>query len=325
MLEHKKHEYEYAVLVGIITQEQTAQMVSDYMDELEFLTLTAGAKVLKRYTQKLETPHPKTFIGSGKIEEVEAFVKANDVSTVIFDDELTPAQQANIEELLKCKILDRTGLILDIFAQRAQTSYARTQVELAQYQYLLPRLKGLWTHLERQKGGIGMRGPGETEIETDRRIVRDKISLLKKKLTTIDRQMATQRGNRGSLIRVALVGYTNVGKSTLMNVLSKSDVFAENKLFATLDTTVRKVVVGNLPFLLSDTVGFIRKLPTQLVESFKSTLDEVHEADLLLHVVDIAHPQFEAHINSVNELLAELKVQDKPTLMVFNKIDAYKA
>ena len=325
MLEHKKHEYEYAVLVGIITQEQTAQMVSDYMDELEFLTLTAGAKVLKRYTQKLETPHPKTFIGSGKIEEVEAFVKANDVSTVIFDDELTPAQQANIEELLKCKILDRTGLILDIFAQRAQTSYARTQVELAQYQYLLPRLKGLWTHLERQKGGIGMRGPGETEIETDRRIVRDKISLLKKKLTTIDRQMATQRGNRGSLIRVALVGYTNVGKSTLMNVLSKSDVFAENKLFATLDTTVRKVVVGNLPFLLSDTVGFIRKLPTQLVESFKSTLDEVHEADLLLHVVDIAHPHFEAHISSVNELLAELKVQDKPTLMVFNKIDAYKA
>lgn len=325
MLEHKKHEYEYAVLVGIITQEQTAKMVSDYMDELEFLTLTAGAKVLKRYTQKLETPHPKTFIGSGKIEEVEAFVKANDVSTVIFDDELTPAQQANIEELLKCKILDRTGLILDIFAQRAQTSYARTQVELAQYQYLLPRLKGLWTHLERQKGGIGMRGPGETEIETDRRIVRDKISLLKKKLTTIDRQMATQRGNRGSLIRVALVGYTNVGKSTLMNVLSKSDVFAENKLFATLDTTVRKVVVGNLPFLLSDTVGFIRKLPTQLVESFKSTLDEVHEADLLLHVVDIAHPHFEAHISSVNELLAELKVQDKPTLMVFNKIDAYKA
>ena len=325
MLEHKKHEYEYAVLVGIITQEQTVQMVSDYMDELEFLTLTAGAKVLKRYTQKLETPHPKTFIGSGKIEEVEAYVKANDVSTVIFDDELTPAQQANIEELLKCKILDRTGLILDIFAQRAQTSYARTQVELAQYQYLLPRLKGLWTHLERQKGGIGMRGPGETEIETDRRIVRDKITLLKKKLATIDRQMATQRGNRGSLIRVALVGYTNVGKSTLMNVLSKSDVFAENKLFATLDTTVRKVVVGNLPFLLSDTVGFIRKLPTQLVESFKSTLDEVHEADLLLHVVDIAHPQFEAHINSVNELLVELKVQDKPILMVFNKIDAYKA
>jgi GTP-binding protein HflX len=325
MIENKEHDYEYAVLIGIINQEQSAQQVSDYMDELAFLTLTAGGEVKKRFTQKLDTPHPKTFIGSGKMEDVRDYVKAHDISTVVFDDELTPAQQANIEELLKCKILDRTGLILDIFAQRAKTSYARTQVELAQYQYLLPRLKGLWTHLERQRGGIGMRGPGETEIETDRRIVRDKISLLKKKLTTIDRQMATQRGNRGSLIRVALVGYTNVGKSTLMNVLSKSDVFAENKLFATLDTTVRKVVIGNLPFLLSDTVGFIRKLPTQLVESFKSTLDEVHEADLLLHVVDIAHPQFEAHIASVNELLAELKVHDKPTLMVFNKIDAYKA
>ena len=325
MIENKEHDYEYAVLIGIINQEQSAQQVSDYMDELAFLTLTAGGEVKKRFTQKLDTPHPKTFIGSGKMEDVRDYVKAHDISTVVFDDELTPAQQANIEELLKCKILDRTGLILDIFAQRAKTSYARTQVELAQYQYLLPRLKGLWTHLERQRGGIGMLGPGETEIETDRRIVRDKISLLKKKLTTIDRQMATQRGNRGSLIRVALVGYTNVGKSTLMNVLSKSDVFAENKLFATLDTTVRKVVIGNLPFLLSDTVGFIRKLPTQLVESFKSTLDEVHEADLLLHVVDIAHPQFEAHIASVNELLAELKVQDKPTLMVFNKIDAYKA
>ena len=325
MIENKEHDYEYAVLIGIINQEQSAQQVSDYMDELAFLTLTAGGEVKKRFTQKLDTPHPKTFIGSGKMEDVRDYVKAHDIRTVVFDDELTPAQQANIEELLKCKILDRTGLILDIFAQRAKTSYARTQVELAQYQYLLPRLKGLWTHLERQRGGIGMRGPGETEIETDRRIVRDKISLLKKKLTTIDRQMAIQRGNRGSLIRVALVGYTNVGKSTLMNVLSKSDVFAENKLFATLDTTVRKVVIGNLPFLLSDTVGFIRKLPTQLVESFKSTLDEVHEADLLLHVVDIAHPQFEAHIASVNELLAELKVQDKPTLMVFNKIDAYKA
>ena len=325
MIENKEHDYEYAVLIGIINQEQSAQQVSDYMDELAFLTLTAGGGVKKRFTQKLDTPHPKTFIGSGKMEDVRAYVKTHDISTVVFDDELTPAQQANIEELLKCKILDRTGLILDIFAQRAKTSYARTQVELAQYQYLLPRLKGLWTHLERQRGGIGMRGPGETEIETDRRIVRDKISFLKKKLTTIDRQMATQRGNRGSLIRVALVGYTNVGKSTLMNVLSKSDVFAENKLFATLDTTVRKVVIGNLPFLLSDTVGFIRKLPTQLVESFKSTLDEVHEADLLLHVVDIAHPQFEAHIASVNELLAELKVQDKPMLTVFNKIDAYKA
>jgi GTP-binding protein HflX len=325
MIEQKTHDYEYAVLVGIINQQQTEQQVSDYMDELAFLTLTAGGEVKKRFTQKLDTPHPKTFLGSGKIEDVRAYVKSHDISTVVFDDELTPAQQANIEEALKCKILDRTGLILDIFAQRAKTSYARTQVELAQYQYLLPRLKGLWTHLERQRGGIGMRGPGETEIETDRRIVRDKISLLKKKLTTIDRQMATQRGNRGSLVRVALVGYTNVGKSTLMNVLSKSDVFAENKLFATLDTTVRKVVIGNLPFLLSDTVGFIRKLPTQLVESFKSTLDEVHEADLLLHVVDIAHPQFEAHIDSVNELLAELNVQDKPTLMVFNKIDAYQA
>jgi GTP-binding protein HflX len=258
------------------------------------------------------------------MEEVQAFVKTHDISTVVFDDELSPAQQANIEQLLKCKILDRTGLILDIFAQRAKTSYARTQVELAQYQYLLPRLKGLWTHLERQRGGIGMRGPGETEIETDRRIVRDKIALLKKKLVGIDRQMATQRGNRGALVRVALVGYTNVGKSTLMNVLSKSEVFAENKLFATLDTTVRKVVVGNLPFLLTDTVGFIRKLPTQLVESFKSTLDEVHEADLLLHVVDIAHPNFEAHIEAVNELLAEIKALDKPTLMVFNKIDAYR-
>ena len=250
-------------------------------------------------------------------------MEANEVATVVFDDELTPAQQNNIEKALRCKILDRTGLILDIFAQRAQTSYARTQVELAQYQYLLPRLKGLWTHLERQKGGIGMRGPGETEIETDRRIVRDKITLLKKKLTVIDKQMATQRGNRGALVRVALVGYTNVGKSTLMNVLSKSKVFAENKLFATLDTTVRKVVIGNLPFLLSDTVGFIRKLPTQLVESFKSTLDEVIEADLLLHVVDISHPNFEEHIASVNKILAEIDSLDKPTLMVFNKIDAY--
>ena len=252
------------------------------------------------------------------------FVKGNDISSVIFDDELTPAQQGNIEKLLKCKILDRTGLILDIFAQRAQTSYACTQVELAQYEYLLPRLKGLWTHLERQRGGIGMRGPGETEIETDRRIVRNKITLLKKKLVTIDKQMATQRGNRGALVRLALIGYTNVGKSTLMNVVSKSKVFAENKLFATLDTTVRKVVFGNLPFLMSDTVGFIRKLPTQLIESFKSTLDEVQEADLLLHVVDISHPNFEEHIESVNQILKEIKSLDKPFLMVFNKIDAYK-
>lgn len=323
MIEQKDLSHEQAVLIGIITQDQDEIRVAEYMDELAFLTHTAGGTVVKRFTQKMQTPHPKTFIGSGKMEEVQAFVKTHDISTVVFDDELSPAQQANIEQLLKCKILDRTGLILDIFAQRAKTSYARTQVELAQYQYLLPRLKGLWTHLERQRGGIGMRGPGETEIETDRRIVRDKISLLKKKLVGIDRQMATQRGNRGALVRVALVGYTNVGKSTLMNVLSKSKVFAENKLFATLDTTVRKVVVGNLPFLLTDTVGFIRKLPTQLVESFKSTLDEVHEADLLLHVVDIAHPNFEDHIQSVNELLAEIKALDKPTLMVFNKIDAY--
>mgnify|MGYP002631010564 FL=1 len=273
----------------------------------------------------MQSSNPKTFIGSGKIRDVEAYGDENEITTVVFDDELTPAQQGNIEKILRCKVLDRTGLILDIFAQRAQTSYARTQVELAQYQYLLPRLKGLWTHLERQKGGIGMRGPGETEIETDRRIVRDKITLLKKKLVTIDRQMSTQRGNRGALVRVALVGYTNVGKSTLMNVIAKSDVFAENKLFATLDTTVRKVVIGNLPFLLSDTVGFIRKLPTQLVESFKGTLDEVQEADLLLHVVDISHPNFEEHIESVNQILSDIKSYDKPTLMVFNKIDAYNA
>ena len=320
MLEKKKLNVENTVIVGIINAQQDEEQSKEYLDELAFLALTAGGKVIQRFTQKIKLPNPKTFIGSGKLEEVEA----NDVSTVVFDDELTPAQQNNIEKILRCKILDRTGLILDIFAQRAQTSYARTQVELAQYQYLLPRLKGLWTHLERQKGGIGMRGPGETEIETDRRIVRDKITLLKKKLTVIDKQMATQRGNRGALVRVALVGYTNVGKSTLMNVLSKSKVFAENKLFATLDTTVRKVVIGNLPFLLSDTVGFIRKLPTQLVESFKSTLDEVIEADLLLHVVDIAHPNFEEHIASVNQILSEIDSLDKPTIMVFNKIDAYQ-
>lgn len=324
MIESQKLVYEKTVLVGIINAQQDADQSKEFLDELAFLAFTAGGEVVKRFTQKIQLPNPKTFIGSGKMEEVAAFVKAEEVSTVVFDDELTPAQQGNIEKLLRCKILDRTGLILDIFAQRAQTSYARTQVELAQYQYLLPRLKGLWTHLERQRGGIGMRGPGETEIETDRRIVRDKISLLKKKLLTIDKQMATQRGNRGALVRVALVGYTNVGKSTLMNVISKSEVFAENKLFATLDTTVRKVVVGNLPFLLSDTVGFIRKLPTQLVESFKSTLDEVQEADLLLHVVDISHPNFEHHIDSVNEILAEIKSIDKPTLMVFNKIDVYQ-
>lgn len=325
MIEEKSLKLENAVIVGIINGRQNENQSKEYMDELEFLTYTAGGKVLKRFNQKIDPPNPKTFIGSGKMIEVMDFVKINDISSVIFDDELSPAQQVNIEKILKIKVLDRTGLILDIFAQRAQTSYARTQVELAQYQYLLPRLKGLWTHLERQKGGIGMRGPGETEIETDRRIVRDKISLLKKKLITIDKQMATQRGNRGALVRVALVGYTNVGKSTLMNVIAKSEVFAENKLFATLDTTVRKVVIGNLPFLLSDTVGFIRKLPTQLVESFKSTLDEVQEADLLIHVVDISHPNFEEHIESVNQILKEIKSLDKPTYMVFNKIDAYKS
>ena len=323
MLEQVNLTYEKVVLIGIINQLQTEEKSKEYLDELEFLTYTAGGEVLKRFTQKLDVPNPKTFIGTGKMEEVQQYVEENEVGTVIFDDELTPAQQKNIERILKAKILDRTGLILDIFAQRAQTSYSRTQVELAQYEYLLPRLTGLWTHLERQRGGIGMRGPGETEIETDRRIVRDRITLLKKKLSAIDKQMATQRSNRGALVRVALIGYTNVGKSTLMNVISKSEVFAENKLFATLDTTVRKVVIENLPFLLSDTVGFIRKLPTQLIESFKSTLDEVREADLLLHVVDISHPNFEEHIQSVNQILAEIHSADKPTIMVFNKIDAY--
>ncbi len=324
MIEKKNLDFEKAVLIGVITQGQNEEKSKEYLDELEFLTYTAGGEVIKRFTQKIDTPNPKTFIGTGKIEEVNEFIEANDISSVIFDDELTPGQQKNIEKILECKILDRTTLILDIFAQRAQTSYARTQVELAQYQYLLPRLTGLWTHLERQRGGIGMRGPGETEIETDRRIVRDKIALLKKKILVIDRQMAVQRGNRGKMVRVAIIGYTNVGKSTLMNVVSKSKVFAENKLFATLDTTVRKVVIKNIPFLLSDTVGFIRKLPTQLVDSFKSTLDEVREADLLLHVVDISHPNFEEHIDSVNKILDEIKSADKPTLMVFNKIDNYR-
>jgi len=324
MIEKKSIDYEKAVLIGIINKDQNEEKVKEYLDELEFLTYTAGGEVFKRFTQRMDIPNPKTMIGTGKMEEIEKYVEEHEIGSVIFDDELTPGQQRNIEKQLRCKIIDRTSLILDIFAQRAQTSYARTQVELAQYEYLLPRLTGLWTHLERQKGGIGMRGPGETEIETDRRIVRDRITLLKKKLTKIDRQMETQRGNRGALVRVALVGYTNVGKSTLMNVISKSDVFAENKLFATLDTTVRKVVIGNLPFLLSDTVGFIRKLPTQLVESFKSTLDEVREADLLLHVVDISHPQFEEHIESVNKILAEIKSSDKKIIMVFNKIDQYK-
>ncbi|MGY5845827.1 GTPase HflX [Salegentibacter sp. HM20] len=325
MIEKTDLTHEKAVLIGIVTQSQDEEKLREYLDELEFLTYTAGGEVAGRFTQKLDSPNPKTFIGTGKMEEVRQFVEENEIGTAIFDDELSPAQQKNIERILKCKVLDRTTLILDIFAQRAQTSNARTQVELAQYEYLLPRLAGMWTHLERQRGGIGMRGPGETEIETDRRIVRDKIALLKKKLATIDKQMEVQRGNRGQMVRVALVGYTNVGKSTLMNVISKSEVFAENKLFATLDTTVRKVVIRNLPFLLTDTVGFIRKLPTQLVESFKSTLDEVREADLLLHVVDISHPNFEEHIESVNQILSEIKSNDKPTLMVFNKIDQYKA
>ena len=323
MIEKKSLDFEKIVIVGIVNSNQNIETSNEYLDELEFLSYTAGGKVIKRFTQNLNQPNPKTFIGSGKLNEIFEFNKLNNVSSVIFDDELSPAQQGNIEKLLKCKILDRTGLILDIFAQRAKTSYARTQVELAQYQYILPRLKGLWTHLERQKGGIGMRGPGETEIETDRRIVRDKISLLKKKLLLIDKQMSIQRGNRGALVRVSLVGYTNVGKSTLMNSIAKTKVFAENKLFATLDTTVRKVVIGNLPFLLSDTVGFIRKLPTQLVESFKSTLDEVQESDLLLHVVDISHQNFAHHIEAVNQILEELKSLNKPVLMIFNKIDEY--
>ena len=321
MIENKKIEYENTVIIGVINKNQSESIVKDYLDELTFLSETAGGVVKKRFVQKLESPNPKTFIGSGKITEVQAYNKKNDISSVIFDDELSPTQQGNLERILRCKIIDRTGLILDIFAQRAQTSYAKNQVELAQYQYLMPRLKGLWTHLERQKGGIGMRGPGETEIETDRRIVRDKISLLKNKLKNIDKQMSVQRGNRGSLVRVSLVGYTNVGKSTLMNLISKSDVFAEDKLFATLDTTVRKIVIENLPFLMTDTVGFIRKLPTQLIESFKSTLNEITESDLVLHIVDISHPNYEDHIESVNVILDQIKCSEKPSLMVFNKID----
>lgn len=323
MLEKKEALYEKAILIGLITQNQDEEKLNEYMDELEFLANTAGAVVYKRFTQKLDQPHSRTFVGKGKLEEINSYAKEHEIDTIIFDDELTPSQLKNIEKELDRKIIDRTNLILDIFAQRAETSYARTQVALAQYEYLLPRLTRMWTHLERQKGGIGLRGPGETEIETDRRIIRDRISLLKEKLKSIDKQMSTQRNNRGKLVRVALVGYTNVGKSTLMNVLSKSEVFAENKLFATLDTTVRKVVIGNLPFLLTDTVGFIRKLPTQLVESFKSTLDEVREADLLIHVVDISHPSFEDHINSVNTILAEIGSADKPTIMIFNKIDNF--
>jgi len=316
---------EKAILVGLITPDVTQEQAYEYLDELAFLAKTAGAKPLRNFTQKLKHPDNKTFLGKGKIEEVRLFAEENDIKLIIFDDDLNPSQIRNIEKLFgeETKILDRSNLILDIFASRAQTAQARTQVELAQYQYLLPRLTRMWTHLERQKGGIGMRGPGETQIETDRRIINDKIALLKKKLVKIDKQSTTRRKGREHLIRVALIGYTNAGKSTLMNKLAKSEVFAENKLFATLDTTVRKVVIGNLPFLLTDTVGFIRKLPHQLVESFKSTLDEVREADLLIHLVDIASPYFEDHIEVVNQTSAELKVGDKPTLLVFNKIDAY--
>lgn len=316
---------EYAVLVGLVQRDQTEEQVQEYLDELEFLAMTAGAESVKRYIQKMDHPHPATFIGKGKMEEITEYIENHEnINMVIFDDDLSGKQVRNLEENLKVKIVDRSSLILDIFASRAQTAQAKTQVELAQMQYLLPRLRGLWTHLERQRGGIGMRGPGEKEIETDRRIVRDQISLLKKKLEKIDQQNQTRRKNRGQLIRVALVGYTNVGKSTLMNTLSKSEVFAEDKLFATLDTTVRKVVLDATPFLLSDTVGFIRKLPHHLVESFKSTLDEVRESDILLHVVDIAHPQHEDQIRTVNQTLQELGAIDKPTLMVFNKIDLYR-
>ena len=320
-----KKEGESAILVGIIREGQPEAMVKEYLAELEFLAMTAGATTKKVFTQKLKQPHPKTFIGSGKLQEILEYIENHkEINLVIFDDDLTGKQTGILEEELKVKIVDRSSLILDIFANRAQTAQAKTQVELAQMQYLLPRLRGLWTHLERQRGGIGMRGPGEKEIETDRRIVRDQISLLKKKLAKIDQQNWTRRKNRDQMIRVALVGYTNAGKSTIMNLLSKSDVFAENKLFATLDTTVRKVVFQRMPFLLSDTVGFIRKLPHHLVESFKSTLDEVKESDLLIHVVDLAHPQFEDHLKTVNSTLTDLEALDKPTLIVFNKIDQYR-
>ncbi|GAB1374800.1 MAG: GTPase HflX [Bacteroidales bacterium] len=315
---------EKVVFVGVLKQNDDERKVYEYLDELAFLAETAGAVGVKTFVQRVDKPNPKTYIGSGKLEEIKAFITENDIKLVIFDDELTPSQLRNIERELECRILDRTNLILDIFAQRAKTAYAKTQVELAQYQYLLPRLTRMWTHLERQRGGIGMRGPGESQIETDRRIILDKISRLKEQLRKIDKQMASQRGNRGSLVRISLVGYTNVGKSTLMNLLAKSEVFAENKLFATLDTTVRKVVIENVPFLLSDTVGFIRKLPHQLVESFKSTLDEVREADILMHVVDISHPNFEEQIKVVRETLEEIGAKNKPTFLVFNKIDVYK-
>jgi len=318
-----KEEAEKAVLIGVIKQDQNESEVDDYLTELELLATTAGAEPVGRFTQKLDKPNSKTFIGSGKLAELVKYVKDKGIDIVIFDDDLSSSQLRNIERVVKCRVLDRTNLILDIFATRAKTAHAKTQVELAQYQYLLPRLTGLWTHLERQKGGIGLRGPGETEIETDRRIIRDKISRLEKHLKKIDKQMATQRKNRGKLVRVALVGYTNAGKSTLMNVLSKSELFAEDKLFATLDTTVRKITIGNLPFLLTDTVGFIRKLPHHLVESFKSTLDEVREADILIHLVDISHPNFEEQVIVVNQTLNDLKIYGKPSIVVFNKIDAY--
>lgn len=328
MLEKKNtnidREPETAVMVGLITNAQQKEKINEYLDELAFLIETAGGRPVERFTQPLDYPNSRTYVGSGKLEEIRQYVKATEIDMVVFDDELGGSQIRNLEKALECKILDRTNLILDIFAKRAQTAHAKVQVELAQYQYLLPRLTGMWTHLERQRGGIGLRGPGETEIETDRRIIRDKISLLKKKLVQIDKQKATQRKNRGQLIRVALVGYTNVGKSTIMTLLSKSEVFAENKLFATLDTTVRKVVVDNLPFLLSDTVGFIRKLPHGLVESFKSTLDEVRESDILVHVVDISHPEFEDQILTVNQTLSEIGAGDKKVIMVFNKVDAYQ-
>lgn len=314
---------ETAAFVAIIPQGVDEREVNEYLGELEFLAETAGVKGAKHFTQKLQKPNSRTYIGKGKLEEISTYVQDNKIDYLIFDDELSPSQLRNIEQAVGIRVIDRTGLILDIFAQRAKTAYAKTQVELAQYQYLLPRLTGMWTHLERQRGGISMRGPGETQLETDRRIVLDKIAKLKEQLKKIDRQMASQRGNRGSLVRISLVGYTNVGKSTIMNLLAKSDVFAEDKLFATLDTTVRKVVIDNVPFLLSDTVGFIRKLPTQLVESFKSTLDEVREADILMHVVDISHLNFEEHIKVVNQTLLEIGAQDKPLFMVFNKIDAY--
>src|SRR6056297_3659466 len=323
MLEKKTQDLERAVLVGVKDKHQGDEKVKEYLDELAFLAQTAGAEPVMKFTQQLNKPDPGTFIGKGKLNEIKSFNKEYNIDTVIFDEELTPSQLRNVEKELKCKIMDRTNLILDIFAKRAKTAHAKTQVELAQYEYLLPRLAGMWTHLERQRGGIGTRGPGEREIETDRRIVRDKISRLKDQLSRIDKQKATQRKHRGKMVRVSLVGYTNVGKSTLMNLLSKSEVFAENKLFATLDTTVRKVVVGNLPFLVADTVGFIRKLPHHLVQSFKSTLDEVREADILLHVVDISHPGFEQQIKVVNETLKELNAADTPSYIVFNKIDAY--